>query len=208
MFIRSPIAVRFRSPGTKPFMRDAAAEHDVAAPDTCAHVVDPDAAGVEGERAVDRFEPVGQRQIPDAALLQPRAAAELRLVERAGHTGSERRGPGAANVPEEPLQDAEVGIPLGRYVDRLRREADVPVTSSAVPSPSSFNWSISRDVAIERQLDRTAVAQRIVEQFQVELLDAGIDEEVVMSASSPLTRTVPPATALVNGDSRGSKKRT
>ena len=29
-----------------------------------------------------------------------------------------------------------------------------------------------------------------------------------MSASSPTTRIVPPATAVVNGDSRGSKKRT
>ena len=133
----------------------------------------------KAERAVDRFEPVGQRQIPDPPLLQPRAAAELRLVERAGHTGSEVRGPGAANVPEEPLQDSEVGIPLGRHVDRPRLEADSTGDLERGALPFQLQLLDPHDVAIERQLDRTAVAQRIVEQFQIELLDAGIHEEVI-----------------------------
>ena len=84
----------------------------------------------------------------------------------------------------------------------------MPSTSSSVPSPASRSWSISSDVLIERQLDRPARCAAVVEQLQVELLDAGVDDEVIDVGELADDADRAAAIAVVNGDSRGSKKRT
>ena len=99
---------------------DAAAELHRALAHARRHFVEPDAARVEPDDAVDAVERVRQRQVADAAVDDRRAAGEHRLVERAV---DRRRQLGAArseHVAGESLQDAEV-----RVARRLQRDAAI-----------------------------------------------------------------------------------
>ena len=64
------------------------------------------------------------------------------------------------------------------------------------------------DMAVQVDFDGAVVLQLVVEERQVEIFDARLDDQLVDVGQLAGTRTVPPATALVNGESRGSKKRT
>ena len=71
-------------PIAKPFEPDAAAELHVAAAEAAGDAFEPDALGVEGDRAVDRLERVRQREVAEPAVDDRRRAAEHRRVERSG----------------------------------------------------------------------------------------------------------------------------
>ena len=158
---------------------DAAAEGDVAAAQTPGHLVDADAARVERHPAVDRLERVRQREMPEPAVVERGAAGKDRLGERAGQLRLEVGGAAAAQIAEEPLQDAEVRVARRLHVDRLVLQAQPAVelqlrALAGEPEPADLE-----DVLIERQLDRAVVAHAIVEELEVELLDARVDDELI-----------------------------
>src|SRR5207244_1792615 len=85
---------------------DAAAELDAAAAHRRGDIIEANRAGIEMNRAVDRVERVGQREVADAAVGDRRAAGKLRLPQRTVDRGDERRASAGADVAEEPLQNA------------------------------------------------------------------------------------------------------
>src|SRR4029077_3309935 len=96
---------------------DVAAELDTAAAERRRHVVQPDPAGIEVNRAVDRVERVRDREVAQPAAGDRRAAGEVRLRQRTVDRRGQGRTPGAADVAEKPLQD-----PQARVTGRLQRD--------------------------------------------------------------------------------------
>ncbi len=158
---------------------DAAAERDVAAAETSGHLVDADAAGIERDGAVDRLERVRQREVAQPPIVQRRAAGEQRIGQRSRHLRLERGGPAAAQVAEEALEDAEVRVARCLDVDRLVLDAETAVelqlrSLAREPEPANL-----QHVLIERQLDRSVVVDPVVEELEIELLDPGLDDELI-----------------------------
>ena len=165
-------------------------------------IVEPDAARVELDAAVDRVERVGQREVADAAVGDRRAAGEDRLVERAvDRRGRARRGPEPRTSRKNPCRMPRFASPAACERDPLdRADRRRPPTRSCVSSPTSCSSSICTCLLVERDADRRRVLERVVEQPHVERVDRAVDEQMIESASSPATRIEPLATAVVNGD--------
>src|SRR5262249_60093670 len=115
-------------------------------------------------RAVDRVERVGNREVADAAVGDGRAAGELRLRERSVDGRGQRGAAAAAHVAEEPLQDAEAGVaghlqrdPILIQIDRSR-DAQLRVLAHQLQIVDPYLLTIERDT------DRRAVADGVVEQ--------------------------------------------
>ena len=82
---------------------DPAAELHAAAAHRRRHIVEPDAARIEADRAVDGIERIRQREVADAAVGDRRAAGEHRLVERTvDRRRRARRGPSRARRGRTP----------------------------------------------------------------------------------------------------------
>ena len=181
-----PAAVRLRAPGVKPFI--ATRPPNVTSPPASRartpSTRTPPASN--DDLAVDRLERVWKRELPHAAVLDRGAAREHRLGERPVDV---RRQPGsarAADVAIEALQDPEVRIP--RRLDGNRRVVEVDVAVEVElralaeqPQPHDVE-----DVLVERQLDRPVfagrrllVAHAVVEELEVDLLDACVDDQVI-----------------------------
>ena len=122
---------------------DAAAELHASAAHRRRHVVEPDAAGVEVDRAVDGVERVREREVADAAVGDRRAAGKLRLRSGPSIAAVQLRAARAAHVAEEALQDAEV-----RVARRLQRDA-------LVVQPDGARHAQPRVVADQLQLARS-----------------------------------------------------
>ncbi len=120
----------------------------------------------------------------------------------------QRRAAAAAQDPEEPLQDAEVGITLGLEVHLAVVQGDLAAHLELRAFAGESQAGDVEQVAVERELDRSVVLQRVVEQLEVETFDARVDDEMIdVRRARRRPGRCRPATAVVNGDSRGSKKR-
>ena len=158
---------------------DPAAELHAATPHRGRKIVEPDASRVEADRPVDRLERVRQREMTEATVGDRRASGKDRLVQGAVDGRRQRRAPRSAHVPEEALQDAEVGVARGAHGDALSSEVDRPSDGQARVLPHQLQILDPHDVLIERQLQRTGIAQRQVEQTDVDTIDRRFDEQVI-----------------------------
>ena len=142
------------------------------------HVVYPDALLVERHVAVDRFDAVRQREIPEAAVRNRRVSREGGRREGTVHLRVQFGGPRAADVAEEALQDAEVGI--ARRVDRDLRVVQIhrAVQFERRPVAGEMEPDDVQHVLVQRQPDRPFVVRGIVEQLQVQLFDVGVDQDI------------------------------
>ena len=124
----------------------------------------------------------GKREVPDAAARERGAAGEDRLVERPADVGREVRLTRAADIAEEPLQDAEVGV-AGRVQRNLPvREPDRAVHIQArVLSHEPHLLDLHR-LIVQEQANGAVVAQRVVEQSQVDPIDGAVDQQVLHTA--------------------------
>ena len=159
---------------------DAPAEDDVATAEPAGHLVDADAARVERDPSVDRFERVRQREMTQPAVAERGAAPEDGTGERAAHLRLERGTPAAAKIAEESLQDAEVRVARGLDVYRLIFQSEPAVERELRSLTRETEAADLEDAPIERQLNGPIVLHAIVEQFEVELLDIGDDRELVL----------------------------
>ena len=177
--MRSPVAVRLRSPSAKPFrpMRPpkvtlpppsrpvtSSTRRPLASNDTLP-LIDSSECGSEKWRSR-----------PSVSVALP---AKIGLLKVPAIWAFSCRRSAAAQIAEEALQDAEVRVARRLHVDRLVLEAQPAVelqlrSLAREPEPADLE-----DVLIERQLDRTVVAHAIVEELQVELLDARVDDELI-----------------------------
>ena len=99
-------------PGREPGDADPAAELHVAAAELCREIVDADPRGIERHPSVDRLERVRHQHVTDAPVHDRGASGKHRLGDRPVHLRLEPRGPRTADIPEEPREDAEVGVAL------------------------------------------------------------------------------------------------
>src|SRR5439155_23704705 len=88
------------------------------------HVVEPDAAGVEMNRAIDGVERVGNREVADPAAGDRRAAGEPRLLQRTVDRGGQLCPARAADIAEEALEETEVGVTGGLERDPIVLQPD------------------------------------------------------------------------------------
>ncbi len=161
---------------------DAAAEADRPAAKLRGDAVEAHARRVERDDAVDVFERVRERQLAEAAV---RTASALPAT-----TGSRRPCPTMRAVTsarpelrtsgEEALQHREVGRAVRLQRQRLiARDSPSPLRSSSVSSPTSRSASTCSDLPFDAQPNRRGIAQPIVEQRDVDLLDRRIDAQRV-----------------------------
>ena len=144
-----------------------------------AGIVEPDARGVERHDAVEILERVREREVTQASLRQHRLARDDRPRRGAADERRDVGAAGAADVAHEALQHGEVRGAVGLERQRLASRSTLPATSSAVSSPTSRSVSISQRLPVDGQLDRALIAQTIVDEPQVELLDRRRDAQGV-----------------------------
>ncbi len=130
-------------------------------------------------RAVDRVERVRDREVANAAAGDRRAARELRLPQRAVDGRRQLRAPRAADVAEEPLQDAEV-----RAARRLERDSIVAqIDRAPYAQPRVLTHELElvdlHLLLVERHPDRRRVAHHVVEQPHVERVHGAVDDEMI-----------------------------
>ena len=179
MRICSPTAVRLNCPGVKPFMAMRPPNRTCPLATRAADVLDPDPRPVERDDAVDGFEPVRQRQVADASVGEPRAAGEARLRQRPGDVRQQRRRAAAAQIAEEPLEDAQVRLAGGLDGDRLIRQVDLAPELKLRAFASDTQPAHVDHPLSQRELDVAVVAQLVVEQLQVEPFDRGLDQQAI-----------------------------
>ena len=137
-----------------------------------------------------------------------RAAGKHRRVERAVDRRRELGAARSEHVAGEPLQDAEV-----RVARRLQRDpAIAQAHASAEPQARVLAHQLQvlhvHVELVERDPDGRRVLQRVVEQPQVDRVHRGVRQQVVEVRQFPDDANRPLATAVVNGESRGSNSRT
>ena len=112
---------------------DPAAELHPPAAHRRRHVVEADAAGVETDRAVDRVERVGHREVPDPAVGDRRAAGE-HAAGAAGRrsTRSARRVPTPRTSRKKPCRMPRLASPAACSAIRSSLRPTVPDTRSRV----------------------------------------------------------------------------
>ena len=162
---------------------DASTKPHVAFAEFRGDLVEPDAAWIEAQRPIDRFERVGHREMTEPAIGDHRAAGKDRIGERPVDRGGQLGASGAADVLEEPLQDAEVRFAGGlqrdlsrAHTDRAgqperRTVADQFQRTAIVPQPHLL--------LIERDVQRAAVSHRVVEQAHLQCVDRSVDQQVI-----------------------------
>ena len=143
------------------------------------HVVEADAALVEVDRAVDGVERVRQREVPDAAVGDRRAAREERIAQRAVDGGRELRTARSAHVAEETLQDPQVGVARRLQRDLLIVQPDRPRHAQLGAVAHQLQLVHSDDALIEREVNRRGVLQRVVEHPNVERVHGDVDDQVI-----------------------------
>ena len=173
------MAVRSTSPSWNPLEADAPAESHVAAAQPGDEIVDAHAAGVERDAAVDRLQPVRQPEMPDPAVRDRGASAEHRLVERSLHLGDDLGGAGAADIPEKALEQAEVRVARRAQRDLAVVQPDLAANVELGALACEAQTADTDGVAIERELDRSVVANGIVEKLQIEGVHRRVDEKMV-----------------------------
>jgi hypothetical protein len=139
---------------------------------------------------------VRQRKVTDSAVVDPRQSREHRLSDGATNIRRELGGAGAADVPEEALEEAEVGIP-GRaenYAVLLQIDAAADFQLRAFADqfePPHCVLADERTAAdhdrflVERKPQRAVVTQPVVEQRGLELLDRNVDLQMLRHVQFP-----------------------
>ena len=169
--MRSPIAVRLRSPMAKPSRPMRPPKVTLPPPRRPVTSSTRRPLASNETRPLIDFERVRQREMPQPPVGDRGAAGEHRLAEGAGQLRLEIGRAAAAQRAEEPLQDAEVRVARRLHVERLVLQPEPAVELQLRALAGEAEPADLEDVLIERQLDRAVVAHAIVEQLEVELLD-------------------------------------
>jgi hypothetical protein len=158
---------------------DAPAEAHGTAAELRGDFVERHAAGVEAHDARDVLQRVRQIEVTNAAVLDSHRAVHHRGAQRTIERCCERRLTRAADVGNEPLQDAEVRRAVGAHRNPLVVQVDHAGDVELRLLANQPHVGDANRMAVEGHPNRDGVAQAVVEEPQIELVNGRIDNEVI-----------------------------
>jgi hypothetical protein len=152
---------------------DAPSKLHVAASELGPDPVETDAVLVELHLARDGVEGVRQREVPQTSVGDGRTTVQDGAIERPPEIDLQLGGARAPDIPEEALQDAEVGVAQPAQGETPLLEIDVAghlELRTLAHHPQRLDL---HPLVFEHQPDGPVVAHAVVDQSEIRLLEPG-----------------------------------
>ena len=155
------------------------AEPDRSSTDLRGHFVEADAARIESHGTRNVFERVRQVEMADTSVVDVHDACHDGIAHRTVERRFQRGAPGAANVRDNPLKNAESGVAGRAHRNALVVQIDSSrdVELRLVAYQPQFGQAYR--VAVERDANRRGVAQPVVEQPHIQAVDRRLHHQLV-----------------------------